>query len=197
MARGGGRRSEHPDQLLLPFPSLSPAAIGHAGARHADGRLPSGDASADESFDRTEQPHSSAKGELEDRDRGSRAPLEALPSQPTPSRRVPASELCPFRDPSTRAALERFRLRFEAKRGPTDTSRVYSSQLPQDVQDWLFENHPQVYFNTLPPFVRSFLSRRVIRNARNGQLDDVADGLLRLFVRNGGSLSRRRRRQRD
>ncbi|HEV3304439.1 MAG TPA: hypothetical protein VG055_32615 [Planctomycetaceae bacterium] len=85
-------------------------------------------------------------------------------------------------DPVKRRELEQFRKDYEAINGPTDLTRRYTSTWPKAEREWLFQNDTKRWFEGLPPFARAYLRGKMEMAARDGDLDDMPDKLLRLFV---------------
>lgn len=86
-------------------------------------------------------------------------------------------------DPAKRQELEQFRKDYEALNGPTDLTKRYTSTWPEAEQEWLFQNDTKRWFDGLPPFARAYLRGKMEIAAREGDLDDMPDKLLRLYVR--------------
>lgn len=85
-------------------------------------------------------------------------------------------------DPSKRRELESFRIKFEAVHGPTDLTKRYTSTWPTQQQTWLIDRDVRRYFDGLPSFVKAYLRGKMQLAAQSGQLDDMPDNLLTLFV---------------
>ena len=112
----------------------------------------------------------------------SRSPsnTELHDSQPTPGTLAELVFYLP--DAARRRQLEAFRIKYEALNGPTDLTKRYTSTWPQAHRDWLIQNDPKRYFDGLPPFAKAFLKGKMEIAARDGNLDDMPDAFLRLFV---------------
>lgn len=89
--------------------------------------------------------------------------------------------LFPLDDPDVSADLEQFRVDYERRFGPTDVGRIYTSMLPKERREWLFEHFPEHYWNGLPPYAQAFLIRRIKSAASDGKLDLVSDSFLSLY----------------
>ena len=89
-----------------------------------------------------------------------------------------------FRMPSValRRDLEVFRIGYEKVYGPTDLTKRYTSTWPGEQADWLFEHHPKLFWDGLPPFVQAFVLSRIQAKHHNGELDDVPETLMRLYL---------------
>ena len=85
-------------------------------------------------------------------------------------------------NPETRRRLEKFRIDFEAIHGPTDLTRRYTSTWPVAHQRWLIKHDFKRYFDGLPPFGKAYLRAKMEIAASEGKLDDMPDGLLRIFI---------------
>lgn len=85
-------------------------------------------------------------------------------------------------DPKRRRELEEFRLEYEALHGPTDLTRRYTSTWPTEQQNWLLKHDAKSYFDGLPPFAKEYTRSRMVIAARKGNLDDMPNSLLRLFI---------------
>ena len=94
-----------------------------------------------------------------------------------------AELVCDLQKPKRRAALEEFRIEYEKLHGETDLTRRYTSTWPTDDQEWLLKHHPKRYWDGLPPFVQAFLKDIMVRAAYAGNLDDMSESLLALFIR--------------
>ncbi len=93
-----------------------------------------------------------------------------------------AETLFHFSDVRMRDELEEYRCKFEARYGPTDLTKRYTSTWPQAQQDWLLDNEAKRYFDGLPPFVKAFIKGKMQVAARNGNLDDMPTSLMALYV---------------
>src|SRR6516162_8236641 len=93
------------------------------------------------------------------------------------------AELLLYRSPNpeTRQRLEKFRIDFEAQRGPTDLTKRYTSTWPIAQQNWLIQHDAKRWFDGLPPFGKAYLRGVMEMEAREGKLDDMPDDLLRLY----------------
>lgn len=114
-------------------------------------------------------------------------PSSSSGMEPTPDKQSieTVAELV-FRFPTAelRRDLEEFRIQYELKTGrPTDLTRRYTSILPKEQEDWLFANHPKLYWDGLPAFVQAFVKGRMQSQHRNGQLDDISDKFLELYLK--------------
>jgi hypothetical protein len=89
----------------------------------------------------------------------------------------------PLSSPKIVAQLEQFRIEYEAEYGETDLTKRYTSLWPSDHQDWLLTNHPKKYFDGLPPFAKAYLKGKMELAAADGQLDDMPDSYLALFLK--------------
>lgn len=87
--------------------------------------------------------------------------------------------------PELRAQLEDYRVSWESAHGPTDFTKHYTSQLPQEHQRLLFEKDPQRFFAGLPPFVQGFIRAKMDIARSEGRLDDVNSIFLRLYLTGG------------
>jgi hypothetical protein len=97
--------------------------------------------------------------------------------------------LFPLLDGDERDELEAFRKEYEALNGPTDLTKRYTSMLPEPQQDWLYEHETKRWFDGLPPFARAFMKGKLEIAARDGDLDDMPDEMVALYV--SGELDRR------
>jgi len=86
-------------------------------------------------------------------------------------------------DPGKRRELEEYRIAYENRFGKTDMMKYYTCMRPREECNWLIEHDPQRYFDGLPPFLKAYFKGKVEIAARNGQLDDMPDGIIRLFLR--------------
>lgn len=93
-----------------------------------------------------------------------------------------AEALFPISDPAKRGELEDYRLRFEAVHGPTDLTRYYTSMWPRDRQNWLMDYDAKRWFDGLPLFAKAYLRGKMEMAAQEGNLDDMPDRFLRLYV---------------
>ena len=91
--------------------------------------------------------------------------------QPKSRSRTVAELLCYFPDHNQRQELEVFRAHHEIAHGPTDMTRRYTSTFPTHLQQWLFENQPQRWFDGLPDFVQAFLTDKIAAMLKDGQID--------------------------
>src|SRR5260221_622939 len=85
-------------------------------------------------------------------------------------------------DALRRRELEQFRIEFESKHGPTDLTKRYTSTWPEEHQNWLLENHPKQWFDGVPEFAKAYLRQKMQWAAIAGQLDDMPDELVQLYV---------------
>ena len=86
--------------------------------------------------------------------------------------------------PELRDELETFRKQYEKRCGIlTDLSKTYTSQLPNEKQEWLLDNYPEHYFKGLPPFVQEYLKRKMQFAAKEGRLDDEDSRLATLYMK--------------
>jgi hypothetical protein len=81
-----------------------------------------------------------------------------------------------------RRGLEEYRIEFESLHGPTDLTKRYTSTWPAAQQDWLIEHDVKRYFDGLPPFGKAYLRGKMEIAAGKGNLDDMPDAMLRLFI---------------
>ena len=103
--------------------------------------------------------------------------------------------VCDHVTPSEEMKLEAARVEYEKLHGPTDLTKYYTSMRPMEEQAWLIDNHPQVWFKGLPPFLQHFFTKGLETRANRGDLDDVSPGLIKLwfeqkFRRGGDERSR-------
>lgn len=96
-----------------------------------------------------------------------------------------------FHDPALRRELEQFRVAFERECGETDITRRWTSMLSRDDRQWLLRNHPRRFWNGLPPFVQAFVRTKMQSVGRQGNLDDVPDSVLQLYLSGAMDQSRR------
>lgn len=89
-----------------------------------------------------------------------------------------------------RQRLHDFRIAWESANAATDPTLRFTSQAPAEVQDWLLEHQPQLYFDGLPPFVQAFFTDCCQEAAASGRLDNLPGVLLMLFTINRGRLTR-------
>lgn len=85
-------------------------------------------------------------------------------------------------DRRKRKDLEAFRIEYEKEHGPTDLTKRYTSLFPSEQQTWLWEHHTKRYWDGLPPFLQAYLRRNMEAAHRDGKLDDMPAGLLRLYL---------------
>lgn len=76
--------------------------------------------------------------------------------------------------------LEEFRIEYEAEHGPTDLTKVYTPQLPDEVREWLISNDPERYMDGMPPFGRAYLVMKFKSMVRTKTLDDLEPAIIRL-----------------
>ncbi len=84
-----------------------------------------------------------------------------------------------------------FRRRWEKFHGPTDVRTPYMSQAPTNVQNWMIEHQPELFFEGLPPFVQDFFVLLVRTARKEKKMDRLPDLLTRLMKRNNGGLPQR------
>jgi hypothetical protein len=96
-------------------------------------------------------------------------------------------------NPKIRRLLEQFRINFEALHGPTDLTKRYTSTWPRAHQNWLIDHDAKQWFDGLPPFGKAYVRRIMEIEAGTGKLDDMPDGLIRLFIRGEMSLDHEHR----
>lgn len=85
-------------------------------------------------------------------------------------------------DADKRRELEAFRVEFEALHGPTDLTKRYTSTWPIEDQEWMVKHDFKAYFDGLPPFAKDYFRGKMLLAAREGSLDDMPDGFVRLYV---------------
>jgi hypothetical protein len=81
-----------------------------------------------------------------------------------------------------RVELENFRVAYEQQNGRTDLTRNYTSLWPKEKREWLFKNDPKSYFDGLPPFVKAYMVHKMKEAAGVGNLDDMPETYLMLYV---------------
>jgi hypothetical protein len=96
--------------------------------------------------------------------------------------RTLAETICYLPLPQLRAELEAYRVEYESRYGQTDLTRRYTSTWPPEQQEWLIRHDIKRYFDGLPPFAKAFFKGKMELASRAGNLDDMPDGLLRLYV---------------
>lgn len=78
--------------------------------------------------------------------------------------------------------LERYRIEYERVHNESvDLNRHYTSMLPVDAQVWLISNEPKRWYDGLPPYVKAYISEAMRAVAQSGELDNLSDGVLKLF----------------
>src|SRR5262249_35218738 len=102
--------------------------------------------------------------------------------QATPERFRLTRFLCPYVLESNLPSVDSYRCEFESTWGPTDLTRAYTSQLPQEFQAWLLKNEPRRYYLGLPRFFQAYQRGCLELAAQVGKLDDMPDGYVRLFT---------------
>jgi hypothetical protein len=85
-------------------------------------------------------------------------------------------------DPAKRHELEEFRIEYESVHGQTDLTKRYTSIWPAAQQAWLMKHDLKRYFEGLPPFAKAYLKGKIQAAAQDGNLDDMPDGYLRIFI---------------
>jgi hypothetical protein len=98
--------------------------------------------------------------------------------------------------PGNRSAIEAFRVRYEAEHGITDLTRTYSSQWPDEMQDWFISHRYDLYFAALPPFAKAFIRQLCIEAKQRGRLDDAPQEAIRLYIKGGMELDEEQGRSR-
>lgn len=83
---------------------------------------------------------------------------------------------------SVQDRLEKYRVEFELEHGPTDLTKHYTSMMSAESEEWLLRNDPKRWYDGLPTFVQSYLSRHVFRVAARGELDMLNDPLIKLYI---------------
>jgi hypothetical protein len=83
--------------------------------------------------------------------------------------------------------LHNYRLQYESINGPTGKGS-FTSQLPASQQKQLYEKDPENYLAGLPAFAKAFYEEDTRDHARQGDLDDLPETFVNLFVRNRGRL---------
>jgi hypothetical protein len=79
-------------------------------------------------------------------------------------------------------AVDRYRRNFEKEWGPTDLTRHYTSMLPIDQHNWLFNNAPKRYWDGLPKFYQGFMRGQAEAAAAEGSLDNWPDPLVKIYM---------------
>lgn len=95
-----------------------------------------------------------------------------------------AALLFPVSDPEAQREIDTFRIEYEQAHGATDLRLRYTSVWPKEQQKWLIENDPQRYFEGLPPFAKAWIKGKFIAAGQAGNLDDMPDEFLELFLKN-------------
>ncbi len=85
------------------------------------------------------------------------------------SRRTLSDTLCVLPNEHQRQDLEVFRVHFESEHGATDLTKRYTSTWPTSVQQWMYEQQPQRWYDGLPPFVKVFLKDKVVHLVQEGK----------------------------
>jgi hypothetical protein len=98
--------------------------------------------------------------------------------------RTLAEMLCHHLPRARYPQLEQYRIEFERVHGPTDLTKRYTSTWPLEQQNCLIRSDPKGYFDGLPLFFKAYMRGKMEIQARQGNLDDMPDPLLRLFVEN-------------
>jgi hypothetical protein len=96
--------------------------------------------------------------------------------------RTLAELVCYFDSPKIRRELEAFRIKFESDQGETDLTRRWATTLPPKDQEWLMTHHPDRYWRSMPPFVQAYVKQKMIGRHKEGKLDDMPAGFLRLYL---------------
>jgi hypothetical protein len=89
------------------------------------------------------------------------APRRPAPKAPRDATRTLTDLLFHLDDPTKRAELNAFRMKYEACNQLTDLTKHYTSQWPTPRQQWLFENDQQRWFDGLPDFAREFFKQKI------------------------------------
>lgn len=105
-----------------------------------------------------------------------------------PSSEPTIAELFPCNSDALHRELEEYRCRWNQLNGPVAYERTYTSQAPQEVQTWLLETRPDLYFAGLPIFARKFLQEKCLSALHFGKLDDLPSAAIEVFIKNGGSI---------
>ena len=92
--------------------------------------------------------------------------------------------LVPWATPEQLQELERHRVAWEAKHGPTDLTRYYTSRWPNDEQSRLYGLDFKAYFEGLPEYFQDMLRNRMKHAAAQGKTDDMPDEYIRLYCLN-------------
>jgi hypothetical protein len=88
--------------------------------------------------------------------------------------------------------LERWRVRVEREKGPTDQTKYFTSMRPLEQQEWLICNYPEQWYEGLPEFYKAAVKNHLRSSAAEGCLDDEKDGLVRLWIERLSSEQRSR-----
>lgn len=81
-----------------------------------------------------------------------------------------------------RKELEGYLQRWEARHGPVDLTKYYTSMWPRNDQVALMAHHPKRYFDGLPEFVQDYMRHKMESYALEGNLDDAPQTYQTLFV---------------
>ena len=108
--------------------------------------------------------------------------MKEKPNEATAKPETVAEMFLYLPDAAKRQELEQFRIEYESLNGPTDLTRRYTSTWPKPQQDWMYENHTNLWFDGLPPFAKAYIRGQM---ELPGSLDDMPDRLIRLYVSGG------------
>lgn len=100
--------------------------------------------------------------------------------------RIPtlAERVCYLPTIEQRIELERFRIEFEEKHGPTVLDKLYSCVMPPPQQQKLFDRSPQEWFDLLPAFLKEFFEIKLAQVHESRQMEET-EGMpefLRLYL---------------
>lgn len=88
--------------------------------------------------------------------------------------------------PELRAELEAYRVKWElVNHRKVDLTRSYVSMWPTYASEWLLVHDTQRYFDGLPEFVQDYMRGKMELAARSGQLDNMGDRFLQLYLSGG------------
>lgn len=87
--------------------------------------------------------------------------------------------------------LHAYRLEYEKTHPDASADgKSLTTTLPAQAQSHLWRHRTQDYVAGWPAFARAFFEERCGMMARDGRLDDMADGFVKLFIANRGKLTR-------
>jgi hypothetical protein len=94
-----------------------------------------------------------------------------------------SNALCEMPTEQLQVELEEYRIAFEKIHGETDLTLRYTSTWPREQQIWLMQHDFKRYLSGLPAFVQAYLHGKMELAASRGELDNMPDNALALFLR--------------